>query len=97
MLLRMLSGLLRRRTADSARADEMEDAVSQWQRAVDENPRDAVARSNLCAALNSLGMHETARREGEEARRLEPRLAAAHHNFGLALLGLGRAEGRLSR
>jgi tetratricopeptide (TPR) repeat protein len=88
----MLSGLLRRRTADSARADEMEDAVSQWQRAVDENPRDAVARSNLCSALNSLGFHEAARREGEEARRLAPRLAAAHHNFGLALLGLGRAE-----
>lgn len=92
MLLRMFSGLLRRRTADGPHADAVEDAVSRWQSAVDANPRDAVARSNLCSALNAQGLHEPARREGLEARRLAPGLAAAHHNFGLALLGLGRAE-----
>jgi tetratricopeptide (TPR) repeat protein len=92
MLLKMLSGLLKRGPAGGARADERETELDQLQRAARDNPRDPVARSNLCSALNVLGRYEEARREGEQARRLAPGLAAAHHNFGLALLGLGRAE-----
>jgi len=92
VLLKMLSGLLKRGRAAGAPAEEPEAELAQLQRAARDNPRDPVARSNLCSALNVLGRYEEARREGEQARRLAPGLAAAHHNFGLALLGLGRAE-----
>ena len=54
--------------------------------------RTAVDLSNLCNALNQLGRFTPAAEAGAEALGLDPKMAAAHCNLGVAHRGLGLRE-----
>jgi predicted O-linked N-acetylglucosamine transferase (SPINDLY family) len=69
------------------------DAAAAWRRATELDPMSADAHSNLAQALAWLGdASEEAVRAGEEAVRLQPDLAEAWNNLGVALKSAGRHD-----
>ncbi len=76
------------------------EAADAYARALELNPRHAVARNNFGAALSRLGRYLEAREQFRRAVELDPRLADAHSNLGSALLWTGHvieAEAPLRR
>lgn len=73
-------------------AGRYDDAVAQFTKAVEAEPRSVTARVNLAAALVQLGQGTPAVRQLQEALRLQPLNGAAHYN--LAVLLLQQPEGR---
>ncbi len=57
------------------------EAVFRWEKCVQERPDDARVRNNLAVAYESLGDFDRARREYEEALRLDPDRREIRENF----------------
>ena len=70
----------------------MDEALAHFRRAVDLDPRDALARTNLGQMLLERDHAEEALPHCEEAVRLLPHAAALHHNLGNALRELNRYD-----
>lgn len=62
-----------------------EDAISEWKKALELDPQDAAAISNLGAALHGAGRLDDAAREFARALELDPDNVRAHTNIGIAL------------
>ena len=60
----------------------LEQAVSRFNRQIELQPGNALAHSNLCMALHSLGRDEEAYLQGQQAITLDPQLAEAWNNLG---------------
>jgi len=60
----------------------LEQAVSRFNRQIELQPGNALAHSNLCMALHSLGRDEEAYVQGQQAITLDPQLAEAWNNLG---------------
>ena len=69
---------------------QLDQAIALIRRAVEIQPRVAIAHGNLSNALNSLGRHDEALISADRAIALKPDFAEAHGNRGLALHQLGR-------
>ncbi|MGD2056517.1 MAG: tetratricopeptide repeat protein [Gammaproteobacteria bacterium] len=61
---------------------DTERAVERFRQQIQLQPDNALARSNLCMALHTLGRDEEAFVHGQEAIRLDPKLADAWNNLG---------------
>ncbi len=67
------------------RQGRFEDAISEWKKALELDPQDAAAISNLGAALHGAGRLDDAAREFARALELDPDNVRAHTNIGIAL------------
>lgn len=70
----------------------LEQAYSQYSRALELYPDDAVARLNQGMVLKKSGQHDRAIQAFEDALRLNPGNAGAHNNLGFSLLMTGQRE-----
>lgn len=68
------------------------EALPHFQRAVQQQPKDAVVYYNLGNALLQLGRVSEAMSEYERAVALDPKLAEAHNNLGSLLFQMGRTD-----
>jgi Flp pilus assembly protein TadD len=71
----------------------LEDAVAAYRRAIEADPRDALAHANLGAALAAAGRVQDAGDELVTALRLDPGLAGAHRTLGMLLAQRGDFAG----
>jgi tetratricopeptide (TPR) repeat protein len=81
-----------------ALTDRLDEAVSEYQKALERDPRHSDARINLAAALARQGKLDGAARELKVLLEYDPENAGARTNFGLVLLQQGRladARGQL--
>jgi Flp pilus assembly protein TadD len=67
------------------RQGRFEEAIAEWKKALELDPQDAAAVSNLGAALHGAGRLEDAAREFARALELDPDNVRAHTNIGIAL------------
>lgn len=67
------------------RQGKFDEAIAEWRKALDLDPQDAAAISNLGAALHGAGRMEDAAREFARALELDPDNVRAHANTGIAL------------
>jgi Flp pilus assembly protein TadD len=67
------------------RQGNFDQAIEEWKKALDLDPSDAAAISNLGAALHGAGRLEEAAREFARALELDPGNVRAHTNIGIAL------------
>jgi len=74
------------------RAGRFEDAIAEWRKALELDPGDAAAVSNLGAALHGAGRLEEAAREFARALELDPDNVRAHANIGIALASSGKYD-----
>lgn len=80
----------------AAESDQLEDAQRSWEQAIRINTRNAGHRQELATIMARLGEWPSARREAEEAIRLDPALATARTIVAIAELRAGnrsKAEG----
>jgi len=70
----------------------VDEAMVQYQKALEIDPNDAQAYSNLGAALFQKGQVDEAIEEYQKALKIDPDLAQAHNNLGNALLSRGRVD-----
>lgn len=89
----IIHDFLGRAYAAEGRADE---AIHQYELAVELEPRNVEARENLGAALIAAGRSEEATRQLREVLRLAPQRPLAAVNLGAALERLGRSAEALS-
>jgi len=73
------------RALDFYRQGRFEEAIAEWKKALELDPQDAAAISNLGAALHGAGRIEDAAREFARALELDPDNVRAHTNMGIAL------------
>ena len=73
----------------NGRGDE---AVEQFQKALEIEPRYALAHNNLGAAFYQLGQVDEAVTHYQKALEIEPRYAQAHNNLGIVLFQKGRVD-----
>jgi Flp pilus assembly protein TadD len=74
------------------RQGNFEEAIGEWRRALELEPRDAAAISNLGAALHGAGRFDEAAREFARALEIDPDNVRAHTNIGIALARSRRYE-----
>lgn len=74
------------------RAGRFEDAIAEWRKALELDPGDAAAVSNLGAALHGAGRLGEAAREFARALELDPDNVRAHTNIGIALASSGKYD-----
>lgn len=67
------------------RQGKFHEAIAEWKKALELEPQDAAAISNLGAALHGAGRLEDAAREFARALDLDPANVRAHTNIGIAL------------
>ena len=67
------------------RQGRFEESAAQWRKALELDPQDAAAISNLGAALHGAGRLEEAAREFARALEIDPDNVRAHTNVGIAL------------
>ena len=68
----------------------MDEAISEWRKAIKLDPNDAGAHNSLGTALAAKGKVDEAISEFRKAIELDPKNALAHGNLGLGLLQQGR-------
>ena len=78
-----------------ARNHRPEEALEHYRQAIDFNPASAQARAGLGATLADLRNYDEARRELEQALRIDPDYAVAHINLANLLAHLGAAGAAL--
>jgi len=66
---------------EAAGEDRWDEAVQYWQKALAQDPDSAAAHNNLAVAYEKRGAWEDARREYEEALRLQPANAEIKANY----------------
>jgi len=74
------------------RQGRFDEAISEWKKALDLDPKDAAAVSNLGAALHGAGRLEEAAKEFARALEIDPDNVRAHSNIGIALASSGKYE-----
>lgn len=74
------------------RQGRFEESIAEWRRALELDPRDAAAISNLGAALHGAGRLQEAEREFARALEIEPDNVRAHTNIAIALARSKRYE-----
>ncbi len=74
------------------RGDDPEGAVHQFRRALELNPRNAVAHSNIGGVLVALGKIDEGVGHLEEAIRLDPANGGPHYNLGMLRSRQGRVD-----
>lgn len=67
--------------AEAAERGLWREAAFRWERVLKNDPGNARLRNNLAVAYESLGQFELARKEYEEARRLDPERKEIRINF----------------
>ncbi|KAL8141295.1 hypothetical protein V2J09_007316 [Rumex salicifolius] len=83
---------LKRAGNDLYKKGNFADALGLYDKAISLSPKNAAYRSNRAAALTGLGHVAEAVKECEEAVRLEPGYARAHHRLGSLLVRIGCVE-----
>jgi Tfp pilus assembly protein PilF len=73
-------------------AGKIDDAIEQYEQALQIKPDYAEAHYNLGVALGQLGKIDDAIEQYEQALRIEPDYAVAHYNLGNALRQVGRID-----
>jgi tetratricopeptide (TPR) repeat protein len=71
---------------------EYEAAAAEWRTALEIDPADAKAQTNLSSVLLRLGRFEETIEHSRTALAAKPQLVEAQNNLGAALLGLGRID-----
>jgi tetratricopeptide (TPR) repeat protein len=71
---------------------QLDDAVAQYQKALETNPDDAQAHNNLGNALFQKGELDDAVAHYQKALEINPKYAQAHSNLGLALFRKGQLD-----
>jgi len=71
---------------------QLAEAIAQFARAVELDPRSLSARTNLAMALHQSGRFDEAIAQYRAILRLRPDRAEIHRNLGLALRAAGREE-----
>jgi len=66
-------------------ANDTTGAIREYRKALELNPRNAVAHSNLGGVLSTQGMVEEGKTHLYEAIRLDPQSGSAHYNLGMLL------------
>jgi Flp pilus assembly protein TadD len=84
---------LGRALSDAGRAEE---AIAEYRRALELDPRHAAAHNNLGVRLSAAGRRAEAAREFEAAIAADPGLASAHANLGGELAARGEAAAALA-
>jgi len=74
------------------RNGRMDEAVKQFQKALEIEPRYALAHNNLGAAFYQLGRMDEAVTHYQQALEIEPRFAQAHNNLGIVLFEKGQVD-----
>jgi tetratricopeptide (TPR) repeat protein len=75
-----------------ARVGRLQEAVAEYQRALDREPENVEARSNLATVLVRQGKLDGAARQLGRALEIDPDNASAHTNLGVVLAQQGRFE-----
>jgi tetratricopeptide (TPR) repeat protein len=75
-----------------ARLGRLQEAVAEYERALDRDPEDVEARSNLATVLVRLGKLDGAARQLARALEIDPDNASAHTNLGVVLAQQGQFE-----
>jgi tetratricopeptide (TPR) repeat protein len=75
----------------------LDDAIAQWQKTIELDPKLAAARIHLGSALGSKGLVDEAIVEFQKAIELDPKLAAAHLYLGIALQQKGRLDDAIAQ
>ncbi len=75
-----------------ANAGRYDEAVAEWNKALDLSPGDARAHSNLGAALVRLARWDEAMAQWRKALEADPGLTEAHNNLGIALARKGMID-----
>jgi tetratricopeptide (TPR) repeat protein len=70
----------------------VDEAMKQFQKALDIEPRYALAHNNLGAALYQKGQVDEAVAHYQKALEIEPRYAQAHNNLGIVLFQKGQVD-----
>ena len=70
----------------------MDEALEQFQKALEIEPRDALAQNNLGAALRQKGQVDEAVTHYQRALEIEPRYALAQNNLGIVLFQKGQVD-----
>jgi Flp pilus assembly protein TadD len=78
--------------ATRVQAGYWQDGISLWQHAVDVNPGNSRAHTNLGTSLAAAGRGTEAIAEYRKALDIEPTLPQAHNNLGLALMKQGHTD-----
>jgi tetratricopeptide (TPR) repeat protein len=73
-------------------AGKTQEAIRDFEQALEISPDFAEAHNNLGMALSQAGNAQQAMQHWEQALRLKPDLAEAHYNLGLALWQAGKAQ-----
>lgn len=89
------AGLIEITAAVALQTGNAEQAVARLRQQIALQPGNALAYSNLCMALHTLGRDEEAFVAGQEAIRLDPRLADAWNNLGNIFKSGNHLEGAL--
>ena len=91
-VLGILYSTLRGDPRDPAYRRRLERAIAHYQRALQLNPRDAAAHSNLGDVLKRAGRIEEAMEHFRQAVRIQPSLAEPHYNLANLLSAQGKLE-----
>ncbi|KZV29697.1 Tetratricopetide-repeat thioredoxin-like 1 isoform 1 [Dorcoceras hygrometricum] len=83
---------LKRMGNENYKKGQFAEALSLYEKAIAISPRNAAYHCNRAAALMGLRRLAEAVRECEEAIRLDPEYARAHHRLGSLFLSLGQVE-----
>jgi Flp pilus assembly protein TadD len=76
---------------------QTDEAISQYQEAIQLKPDDAVFHNNLGTALGRKGRMDEAISQFQEAIRLKPDFAEIHNNLGMALVEKGQTDEAISQ
>jgi len=82
--------------AVNTNAGHPDQAISDFTKAIELNPKDAIAFNNRGVAHDSLGQHEQAISDYNKAIELNPKYADAFYNRGIAHRNLGQHEQAIS-
>jgi tetratricopeptide (TPR) repeat protein len=74
------------------KAGQYKEAIKVFKRVLKEDPKHAMAYTNMAYSHRKLGQYDQAISLYEKALKLEPNLAEAHEYMGEALLALGKVD-----
>ena len=79
-----------------AKSGESQEAIKNYERALQLDPDYFEAHNNLANALNAAGRPQEALAHFEQALRLKPDSATIHFNLGITLAAIGRGQEAIS-